>query len=58
MQFYDNLPKSSSHYCISNTSKVYLESFFELKVFLFNTYVANLQGNETAVSETDFYSEF
>lgn len=57
-QFFDNLPKLPSHYCRSNTNKLYLESFFESKVSVFKAYVASLQGDETAVSKTEFYSEF
>jgi len=58
IQFFDNLPKLPSHYCRSNTNKLYLESFFESKVSVFKAYVASLQGDETAVSKTEFYSEF
>lgn len=58
IKFFDNLPKLPSHYCRSNTNKLYLESFFESKVSVFKAYVASLQGDETAVSKTEFYSEF
>lgn len=57
--FFDNLPKLPSHYCRSSTNKLYLESFFETKIALYNAYVASLQNSEVVVvNKTDFNKEF
>jgi hypothetical protein len=37
---------------------MYLESFFETKLSLYNAYVATLHNNDNAVNKTNFFKEF
>ncbi|CAI6359079.1 unnamed protein product [Macrosiphum euphorbiae] len=55
---FDNLPALPSHYCRSNSNKMYLESFFETKLSLNKAYVATLHNNDNAVNKTNFFKEF
>jgi len=56
--FFDNLPALPSHYCQSSSNKIYLESFFDTKISLFNAYVATLKSTDIVVNKTDFFKEF
>lgn len=42
MNFFNRLPILPSYYCRSSSNKVYLESFFESKSSLYNTYKSEL----------------